>query len=251
MLLCCNYFHNGTAAHVCVQICADWHLPLTERRSLRNHLQCENEIPFSRRLLLVDVRYCGFHSGKHAKWTQRVILEHSTDVVPPRAWFLFSFRASSCMISRLHTISLTLIVTNYTLKRGSSSTLAACDVSRQQEQRCVPGFLRARYQVAGRNKSIMWSWGSSLKPVPRGLHPELEMSQIQTTTALRGMWPGKNPTKTIWAAGCQTEGDGSFWFNGQRGTDWRAEALVFCLWWSNNVIVWRFYWDRLHKNLFC
>lgn len=147
VLLCCYYFHNGTAAHLCVQNCADWHLPLTAalqqwRRSLRNRLQCENEIPFSRRLLLVNVRYCGFHSGKHAIWTQRVILEHSTDVVPPRAWFLFSFRASSCMISRLHTISLTLIVTNYTLKRGTSPTLAACDVSRQQEQRCVQGFLR-------------------------------------------------------------------------------------------------------------
>lgn len=122
---------------------------------------------------------------------------------PLPAWFPFSSRASSCMISSLHTISHIQIFANYTPKQDSSSNLAACDVFGQQEQRCVQGFPRARYQVAGHNKSIMWPCrvrpprGSSLRPVHWGLHLELEMSQIQTTAAPQGMWPGKKKsTKT-------------------------------------------------------
>lgn len=197
--MCYYSFHNSTAAHICVQSCADWHLPFTaalqqSRWSLRNRLQCENEITLSRLLLLINVRRCDFIHANMPRGCS-VLFREFNRRRPPCAWYLFSFRASLCMASRLHTISHTLIVTNYTLKQDSSSALAACDVFHQQEQRCVQGFLRARCQVAGHNKSIMRSWGSSLRPVPRDLHPGLEMSQIHTTTALRGMWPAKNTTK--------------------------------------------------------
>lgn len=110
---------------------------------------------FLRPPLLVNVRYCALISANMP--SGRSVLFRAFDRhCPLPAWFPFSSRASSCMISSLHTISHVQIFANYTLKQDSSSNLAACDVFGQQEQRCVQGFLRARYQVAGHNKSIMW-----------------------------------------------------------------------------------------------
>lgn len=136
------------------------------RRSVRTRLQWENEITFWRLLLLLSVRYCAFIQANVPRG-RSVLFRAFNRRRPPCAWFLFGFRASSCMMSTLHTISHTLIVTNYTLKQDSGSTSAACDVFCQQDQRCARGFLRARHQVAGRNKSIMWSRSSSLGPAPR------------------------------------------------------------------------------------
>lgn len=140
-------------------------------------------------------RHCAFTHAKHATWTQDVILS---------IWRTSTLHAWFQVYTQFHTPQCSQIAPR---SRSAALPVAACDVSRQQEQRHAQGCSQSRYQVAGQNKSIMWSRGSILRPVPRGPHPKLEICQVQTARR-QGIVLGEKKKKIyvyiyIGVTGCQ------------------------------------------------